>query len=75
MKPNKNQSQFFLPLYLMGNGMVTGQFLRTMRVIAARGWNISQDETALLIFMVGAMWLSADRAIHCYKVLYKGKQK
>lgn len=71
MKNDKLKSQILLPLYLAGNGMLTGQFLR---LFAARDQNF-HEMAPMLIVALGAWILSANRAIHHYNNLYNNKQK
>lgn len=74
MKNDKIRSHIFLTLYLVGNGIVTGEFLQFVRLIGARDYTVKEFAPTLLL-MLGAMGLSAQRAIYHYNKLYKNKQK
>lgn len=74
MKNDKIKSHIFLVLYLAANGMVTGEFLKYLRLVGTRDCDI-QDFAPTLLLMLGAMGLSAHRAIYHYNKLYKNNQK
>ncbi len=74
MKNDKIKSHIFLLLYLAGNGMVTGEFIRFLRIIGTRDYAFEEVASTLLV-MLGVMGLSAQRAIYHYNKLYKNNQK
>lgn len=74
MKNDRIKSHIFLILYLVGNGILTGELVNFMRVIGTRDHAI-KDVAPELLFVLGAWGLSAYRAIHHYNKLYNNKQK
>ncbi len=73
-KGSKIYSHIFLLLYLGGNGMLTGEFISFLRTMGTRDHTFS-EVAPTLVLMLGAMGLSAHRAIYHYNRLYKNKQK
>lgn len=74
MKNDKTKSHIFLMLYLMGNGMATGNFINMWS--AVRNGECSRDDTMPIMLMtLVVMALSAMRAKHYYDKLYNNKQK
>lgn len=77
MKNDKNdkiRSHIFLLLHLACNGMVTGEFIKMLRLIGTRDYAF-EDVAPVLLLALGAMGLSANRAIYHYNKLYKNNQK
>ncbi len=74
MKNDKIKSHIFLLLYIAVNGMSTGEFIKFLRIIGTRDYAFEEVAPTLLL-MLGAMGLSAQRAIYHYNRLYKNNQK
>lgn len=74
MKNDRIKSHIFLLLYLAGNGMATGEFIKFLRIIGTRDYGVEEVAPTLLL-LLGAMGLSAQRAIYHYNKLYKNNQK
>ena len=74
MQNDKIKSQIMLPVYLIGNGFVTGQFIQQMRVIATRNYDFN-EMAPMFVMTIIAMYISGTRALHHYNNLYNNKQK
>ncbi len=69
----KNRNNYFLCLYIFGNGMSVGILAKLIKYVNEHG--LDDNTAALLIMTTGAFCLSAHRILAIMREKYNQKQK